>query len=268
MSENITVHGNPEESVFGLLGSDVVTDGGKLYIKVGDDSKNIGWKEIPPTPSITQTISVTPTKTIIVTRTPTPTKSPFLTPTPTLTVTPSITPSLPPGTTRTPTPTPTATSFRNYTTYTLTSDTGATAVRVDGSYPSGTITLNTSMQLQLINIIGEHHLVEWAAPESVAFLDFAGKNLFNPRVMVTTLTPVIIKAVIGSGYLPTYRVDIKADINGGASFIYINKFGEAISFSAPSGTYCGGQLIFDAVCVNRIIYIFTGEVYVKNYSPC
>lgn len=268
MPENITIHGNPEESVFGLLGSDVVTDSGKLYVKTGDDSKNIGWTEIPPTPSITQTISVTPTKTIIVTRTPTPTNSPFLTPTPTLTVTPSITSTLPPGTTRTPTPTPTATSFRNYTTYTLTSDTGATAVRVDGDFPSGTITLNTPMQLQLINIIGDYHLVEWVVPESVAFLDFVGKNLFNPRVMITTLAPVVIKAVIESGSLPMYRADIKTDINGGASFIYTNKFGEAISFSIPSGTYCGGQMIFDEICVNRIIHTFTGEVYVKNYSPC
>lgn len=86
MNEKITVHGNPEKSVFGLVGQDILTDEEKFYVKVANDSKNTGWKEIPPTPSITPTISVTPTKTPVVTRqipttlTPTPTRTPPPTP--------------------------------------------------------------------------------------------------------------------------------------------------------------------------------------------
>lgn len=88
MNEKITVHGNPEKSVFGLVGSDVLTDEEKFYIKVENDTKNTGWVEIPPTPSVTPTITVTPTKTPIVT------KQFPVTPTPTPTRTPSMTPSL------------------------------------------------------------------------------------------------------------------------------------------------------------------------------
>ena len=72
MEEKILINGNPNGSVFGLVGNDASTDEGKFYVKITDDSKNIGWKEIPPTPTPTQTVSITPSKTPIVTRTPTP----------------------------------------------------------------------------------------------------------------------------------------------------------------------------------------------------
>lgn len=268
MPENITVHGNPEESVFGLLGSDVVTNEGKLYVKIADDSKNIGWKEIPPTPSPTQTISVTPTKTMVVTRTPTDTPQPFPTPTPTITLTPSITPTSAPGSTRTPTPTPTATAFRNYTTYTLLSEMGGSVKRMDGPYPSGTINLNAAMQLKLTLEEG-YHFRGWRAPENVGFIGDVGVQYsFNPQVTITTLQPAEIIALVGVGYLQTYSVDIKADINGGVKITYIDNKGGSTMFFAPSGTYAGGELIFDAFCANSIVYPHTGDAYVKLYAPC
>ena len=105
MKRSISPRGNPERSVFGVLGALVGADDGNLYVKNLDDSKNIGWNYVgrdnttltptpTPTPPSSQIPGVSPT--------PTPTPTPTTTVTRTITLTPSITPTL----TRTPTNTP------------------------------------------------------------------------------------------------------------------------------------------------------------------
>lgn len=272
MSENITVYGNPEKSVFGLLGSDAVTSEGKLYVKISDDSKNIGWKEIPPTPSPTNTISVTPTKTMIVTRTPTQTVGARPTPTPTITVSPSITPTSAPGSTRTPTPTPTATPFRNFTSYRIASNSPYSYARriggPSGSEISGNINLGTEMQLML-TIQEQYHFMGWDVPESVGFIGGAwSKYSFNPSVVVTSLEPVIITANVAAGYLQTYHVDVQADINGQIWIEYLDNKGGAVEYRSEFGQYAGGQMVFDAFCANKILSTLNGTAFVKTNSPC
>lgn len=48
-------HGNPEQQVYGLVGSSIGTDEGILYIKTEYEARNIGWQSsnsIPePSPS-------------------------------------------------------------------------------------------------------------------------------------------------------------------------------------------------------------------------
>lgn len=112
MRRSIPPRGDPEKSVFGVVGATLGSDNGNFYIKYKDDSKNVGWTYIgqdntttiptptptptpPPTPPITPSVTATITPTPSVTRTITPTP----TITPSITVTPTITP------TKTPTPT-------------------------------------------------------------------------------------------------------------------------------------------------------------------
>lgn len=45
MISTLPVHGNPEEQVYGLVGSSISTDEGKMYIKVDLEARNIGWKQ-------------------------------------------------------------------------------------------------------------------------------------------------------------------------------------------------------------------------------
>jgi hypothetical protein len=109
MRRSIPPRGDPEKSVFGIIGSVLGSDDGNLYIKYKDDSRNIGWTYVgqdnrtsTPTPTPTQT----PSTTIYLSPTATPTTTP--TPTVTRTVTPSIsyTPTVTPTISYTPTLTP------------------------------------------------------------------------------------------------------------------------------------------------------------------
>ena len=108
MRRSIPPRGNPEKSVFGVIGSTLGSDDGNFYIKYKDDTRNIGWTYIGqdnttvlPTPTPTPT----PASSQPVTPTGTPTNTP--TPTVTRTVTPTI--SVTPTNTATPTKTPTQT---------------------------------------------------------------------------------------------------------------------------------------------------------------
>lgn len=135
MEEKIKVHGSPEKSVFGLVGADIFTDEEKFYIKSDNDTKNTGWREIPPTPTNTPTVSITPTKTPIVSRTPANSATP--TPTKTPTVTPTLTPSKsPPNPTLTPsntvTPTPSYRSTWCFNGWNFVSTTGTINVTIVG----------------------------------------------------------------------------------------------------------------------------------------
>lgn len=100
MVRTIPLHGSPNGQVFGTIGSLIEMADGLKYVKVSDDSTNIGWESYNATPTPTPT----PTNTL----TPTPTATPTLTPTPT--ATPTIDPSVTPTTTPTSTPTPTPTN--------------------------------------------------------------------------------------------------------------------------------------------------------------
>ncbi len=44
MISTLPTHGNPEEQVYGLVGSSINTDEGKIYMKTDLDARNIGWK--------------------------------------------------------------------------------------------------------------------------------------------------------------------------------------------------------------------------------
>jgi hypothetical protein len=37
-------HGNPEQTVYGLVGSSIGTDEGVLYIKTEHEARNVGWQ--------------------------------------------------------------------------------------------------------------------------------------------------------------------------------------------------------------------------------
>jgi len=91
MRRSIPPRGNPDKSVFGVVGSTLGADNGNFYIKYKDDSRNIGWTyigtpTITPTPSVTRTVTPTISITPTITKTPTitPTKTPTPTPTPTI----------------------------------------------------------------------------------------------------------------------------------------------------------------------------------------
>jgi hypothetical protein len=109
MKRGIPSKGNPESSVFGILGKYIGANDGNYYLKNRDDSKNIGWDLVGenratpppsstanPTPTPTYTPTVTPTCTLTPTYTPTTTNTPTIsvTPTKTSTQTPTVTPSI------------------------------------------------------------------------------------------------------------------------------------------------------------------------------
>lgn len=103
MKRSISPRGNPDKSVFGILGAAHGSDDGNFYVKIKDDSRNTGWTYVgqdntTPTSSPTPTPTPTPSTFIFVSPTPTPsvtrTHTPTRTPTPTKSVTPSPTPSM------------------------------------------------------------------------------------------------------------------------------------------------------------------------------
>ncbi len=108
MRRSIPPRGNPDKSVFGVVGSTLGADNGNFYIKYKDDSRNMGWTYIGQDNT---TLTPTPTPTPVPSSPPgvSPTTTPTVTPTPsvTRTVTPTIT--VTPTLTRTPTTTPTTT---------------------------------------------------------------------------------------------------------------------------------------------------------------
>lgn len=263
MEEKIVIHGNPNGSVFGLVGNDASTDEGKFFVKIADDSKNMGWREILPTPTPTQTVSITPSKTPIVTRTPTPNPTLFPTATPTISITPTITPSGAPGTTRTPTPTPTYTSFRTMINYTIVANGSGTVQRTDGPFPNGTIPNNGTglMYLQATPNDG-YHLQRWEVPESII--------LSNPYSLTpsaegfNTLDDVVITAIFGPGLLPTYLINAIADYRGNILFLYINSVGEEVEFYE---TGLGpGSTFFGAACGHVVRDVLLGTAYITSTS--
>lgn len=242
MDEKITVHGNPEKSVFGLIGADILTDEDKFYVKVANDSKNTGWKEIPPTPTPTPTISVTPTKTPIVTRqiltspTPTPTKTP--------TQTPSISASSPLIT-----PTPSNTPFKTQVQYSIESTAGGTANRVDGPN-TGTVTIGSgTMQLQATPDEGST-FNGWSAPEGVIFSDIYSLNPIASGFNVND-NFTITANFSSTPSLPGYIVYGVADSNGNFGYYYIDTAGQS-GYSFQSG-FSPSQIIPNAGCVNQIV---------------
>jgi hypothetical protein len=111
MRRSIPPRGNPDKSVFGVIGSSHGSDDGNFYIKYKDDSKNTGWTYIgqdnttviqTPTPTPTPAGSPPVTPTTTPTNTPTPsvtrTVTPTISVTPTLTKTPTVTPTVTPST--------------------------------------------------------------------------------------------------------------------------------------------------------------------------
>ena len=103
MKRGIPPRGNPDGSVFGILGVQRGADDGNVYQKVLYDTRNQGWalygddvstSTPTPTPTPTPLPSITPTITRTPTRTPTPTPTRTLTPTITVTRTPTNTPSV------------------------------------------------------------------------------------------------------------------------------------------------------------------------------
>lgn len=262
MSENITIHGSPEKSVFGLKGSDAVTDEGKFYVKVERDSTNIGWREIPPTPTPTQTISVTPTKTIIVTRTPTPGTSSPATPTPTTTPTPSVTKTPAVGTSPTPTPTPTNTPFKTSIRYTIDYTVGGTATRIDGPSPTGTISVGTgTMQLQAIVDDG-YIFGGWSASSEVVFSD---PYSLNPTVSgFTTSNDVVITAnfSVPSPVDGPYRIDGVADYMGRINCTFLTSGGSSGGIGIEG--LAAGTVLTGIGCGIEILEVVYGDAYVTN----
>lgn len=108
MVRTVPLNGHPDGQVFGTIGSLIEMADGRRYVKVRNNSLNVGWDayNTTPTPTPTPTPSPTPTAS----PTPTPTATVTLTPTPTTTPTPTPTPSVNPSSTATPTPTPTGTA--------------------------------------------------------------------------------------------------------------------------------------------------------------
>lgn len=104
----------PDGYVYGKIGElhrTASPAGGTLWLKMSDETLNIGWTKVYPTPTPTPspTHTVTPTTTPVSTVTPTATPTYTPTPTPTPTVTPSIGISPTPIPTVTPTVTPSST---------------------------------------------------------------------------------------------------------------------------------------------------------------
>lgn len=263
MEEKIVIHGNPNGSVFGLIGNDTSTDDGKFYVKISDDSKNKGWKEIPPTPTPTQTVSITPSKTPVVTRTPTPNPTVFPTATPTISTTPTITPSGAPGTTRTPTPTPTYTSFRTTIKYTIVADGSGIAQRTDGPSPTGTILNNNRAVMYVQGIPNEgYHLQSWTATDGVYF---SNPYSLTPEIYgFETLSDVIITANFAPGLLPTFNINGVADFRGGITFTYINSVGEEVELSEDG--FVPNSTIVGIACGHVIRDVYRGKANITSTS--
>lgn len=250
MNEHIKVHGNPEKSVFGLIGSDTETDEEKFYIKVENDSKNTGWKEIPPTPSPTPTISVTPTKTPIVTR-----QNPTATPTPTFTRTPTITPTISqtPGSV---TPSPTSTPDKTTYYYSIASTGQGQAHRIDGPDNGTFEVLNTTMQLKAEANYG-YSFISWNVPEGVVLSDIYS---LNPEVTkISIYSDITITANFTSDQppqYPTYAVYGVANWQGILGYYYIDGNGNWSTFYQTG--YLSGQIVSDAGCANQITGVYGG----------
>lgn len=257
MNEKITVHGNPENSVFGIIGENTLTDENKFYVKVENDTKNNGWREIPPTPSPTPTITVTPTKTPIVTRgsTPTPTPTPTNTPTITLTPSPSATqPSI--------TPTPTSTQFKTSVQYTIEASVGGSASRIDGPSPTGTVSIGTGiMQLQAIVDEG-YNFSGWSAPEGVIISDPYSLNPIASGFNVSNDVVITANFSTPSPGGESYRIDGVADYMGRINFTYLTGGGSSGGFGTeglPAGTILTGL-----ACGVEIIEVVYGDAYLSN----
>lgn len=259
MEEKIAIHGNPNGSVFGLIGNDASTDEGKFYVKISDESKNKGWREIPPTPSPTPTVSLTPSKTPIVTRTATPIPSQTPTITPTISVTPTVTPSSIPGSSPTPTPTVTNTSFKTSIPYTIVATTGGTAQRIDGPTPSGIISVGTGeMYLQALPDSG-YYFKSWDVPESVILT--SPYSLSPVATGFNTLDSVTITAIFEAGSLPMRKINAIANSRGIVIFTYINDLGEEIEYL--EGGFPAGATVSGIVCG----YVVTsGNAYITSNS--
>jgi uncharacterized repeat protein (TIGR02543 family) len=260
MNEKITVHGNPENSVFGIIGENTLTDENKFYVKVENDTKNNGWREIPPTPSPTPTITVTPTKTPIVTRQPaaTPTVTPTHTPTITLTPSPSSTQGLV-------TPTPTNTPFKTSVQYTIQATGGGTASRIDGPSPTGTISIGTgTMQLQAI--VSEGYIFSgWTAPEGVILSNIyslnpiaSGFNVSNNVTITANFSEIPPEG--------PYRIDAVTDYMGRILFNYIDSGGSVSTFSMSGKP--AGILYWGIACGYLILDVTYAETVDLSSDPC
>ena len=252
MASEIPAHGNPEKSVFAIIGKSSVNDVGQLFKKTSEDTRNIGWSEILPTPTISPSPSVTPSKTPLVTRTPTPT--PTLTrivPTPSKSPAPTQTAAI--GTSPTPTPTPTPTLFSIYVKYTISAQGGGTAERTDGDTPVGMIARTYgTMQVKATPLVGKAFL-GWETS--------AGTYAANPRSLSTTITgftyytPVNIIAKF-SDYLQTYQIDCVCNNSGEYEFTYTNYEGAVLT--ARGSGYYGGTIVPEAACGNSVVSLVKG----------
>lgn len=246
MPENITVHGSPQKSVFGLVGSTVSTDEGKFYVKTGDNSKNVGWKQvvIPPTPSIT--LTPTPTKTVF------PARSPRISPTPTQTPTPSSSPPLP-------------TSLPVTVNYTITSTTGGTAVRVDGASPTGTVPFGTGQMLVRAASSAGYYFNGWTVPSSVAV-----ERNYSQEALLTGFASresVTITANFVEGTLEEKKVNAIASIDGRLRFYYRNLYGFEQLYTRSG--LSGGQSFtpLDDICAVQITEEILGSATLSS-TPC
>jgi hypothetical protein len=239
MLNEIPVHGNPEKSVFGTLGTTIGTDEGKIYLKDSDDTKNVGWQEVLPPPSPTPTPTITPTKTMIVTRTPTPG---VVTPTPSTTI----------GATPTPTPTP---AFGDVIQYEVASNgVGGYVERVDGSYPFGNISRSTGSMHLRATLLSGYAFLGWTHPEGVAITSQYSLNI--TASMVYPQSSFKIVANFGE-YLPTYQIDCQCNDNGEYQFTYKNLLG---FLSIASGqNYGGGAIVTGAACGNSVVQLIKGK---------
>jgi hypothetical protein len=97
MAIGLPFHENPNSRVFGIIGQLSESDNGKTYIKISDDTSNVGWQDIVPTtttpsPTTTTTTTSSPTTTTTSGPTTTTTSGPTTTtvsPTTTTTISPT-----------------------------------------------------------------------------------------------------------------------------------------------------------------------------------
>lgn len=245
MPENITVHGSPQRSVFGLIGSTVSTDEGKAYVKTEHNSKNVGWKQIviPPTPSVT--VTPTPTKTVF------PARSPRISPTPTQT--PTIT------------GTPRSTSLPPTINYTIASSVGGSAARIDGPTPTGTITVGSGqMTVRAVRSDG-YYFDGWSIPASVNI-----DSTYAQDALLTgfnSTAPVTITANFLAGTLEEKKVNARASIDGKLRFYYRNLNGFEQLYNREG--LSGGQSFtpLDNVCAAQITSQVLGTATLST-TPC
>jgi hypothetical protein len=250
MDEQIAINQSPEKNVFGLIGSNALTDKGKFYIKKSDDSRNIGWEEIIQLPTSTPTV------------TPTQTKTPYPTRTPRVSGTPGATP------TRTPTPTPTpptvTTTPITSIQYTITSTTGGSAARTDGPTPTGTISIGTGIINIIASISPGYYFAGWS-------VNSAGVGISNIYSLETTAfgfnttQNVIITANFLPGTLPTYWINGVLGSRGVINFNYIDAYGIENNYAEMLGS--AGETVSHLICGNRVTVNFLGSAYITN-TPC